>query len=358
MKSKRLKNNLLIFGASLLYLLLLFCSDAASQGFRSALWQCADAIVPTLFPLMAVTGVLCALPTTDVVCRLTERVLSPLFGVSGNAAPVFLFGASGGYVLGVRNAEALYASGALSKEEARRAALINVHPGIGFSVLLTGSSVFGSTKAGLLLYAAVTAGNLLTGLLFFCRKENLRSAGEQKKRAKERSAGQTNVSIALINAVKGAVTGVSVLCGWIVLFAAVSAVFEERIPFGPFRVLFEVTDGVRFCKNAGNLPLCAAALAFGGACIALQLFPALSRLGVRMRTYVLFRLLSGAFAGLFVFAFLKCFPEAIPVISGAIGGPLRKITLHRWQLTAALALMAATFMRSLSRPASRTRGTG
>ena len=353
MKSERMKNNLIIFCAALLYFLLLTGSDAAAQGFRSALWQCADAIVPTLFPLMAVTGFLSALPTPGVVCRLAERVLRPLFGISGNAAPVFLFGATGGYVLGVGNADALYGSGALSKEDAKKAALINVHPGIGFSVLLTGASVFGSAKAGLLLYAAVTAGNLLTGLLFFCRKENLNPSGERQARAKEKASGQANVSMALIDAVKGAVTGVGVLCGWIVLFASLSAVFEEKISFGPFRVLLEVTDGVRFCKTAGNLPLCAAALAFGGACISLQLFPALSRLGVRMRTYLLFRLLSGTFAYLFVFGFLKCFPQAIPVVSGTVGGTLREITLHRRQLTAALALMAATFMRSLSRPSPR-----
>lgn len=339
-------------GLAAFILFLLFPEEGAS-GFRAALRLCCETVAPTVFPLMILTTFLAKLGLGRRTSSFAGQFLRPLFGVSGNAAPVFLFGSTGGYVTGVKTAKACVGTRILRNDEAARSALINVNPGIGFAVLTTGVSLFGSAKTGALLYAATLTGNTLTGILLQrFPKTRLRSNRRITDQNTEKT--QPDIAGAFVGCVRESVKNVAVMCGWILLFSSIFSIVRHVFPVGWMQIFFEVTGGAVYCKEKADLPLCAFTLAFGGICLWLQLFEDLRSFGVGIRMYFFCRTLSGAFSYLTVYLFMKLFPAAVAVSvnvhtvpAAAAGGNVGLLT--------ALVLMCVTFMVSLSPPAANRR---
>ena len=138
------------------------CMSAAKDG----LTLCYNVIIPSLFPFFVLSSLVVELGLAGYVGRALERVMRPLFNVSGACASAFALGFIGGYPVGAKTAISLYEKGMCSRTEAERLLSFCNNSGPAFILGVVGAGVFGSSKVGLLLYLAHAAASVCVGILF------------------------------------------------------------------------------------------------------------------------------------------------------------------------------------------------
>ena len=321
-----------------------------SDSLRNAVEFCLYTIVPTLFPVMVISTFAGRLDVPGICRRILRIPLRVLFCLSGNSAAVLLFGATGGYTVGIRTAASSSGAGYLSKQEARASALISTSPGIGFSVLTVGISLFGSSSVGWLLFAAVTLGNLFSGAI--CNHLLMRLHRRNKPEIPDRlpaaptSKKEIRISDSLIGAVRDSIKAVAGMCGWILLFTVCSSVFTAVFPFPAIRSFLEITDAVRYAYSRQDLPLAAFSLGFGGISVFLQVLSDLQAMDCPAASYFLYRTAGGSVSYLIMQALVNAFPHAVQT-ARKNGIPFLPRT-NSLPLILSLCLMTVVFMASVS----------
>jgi len=244
-------------------LLAAFPKQAAS-GISHGLTLAAGLFIPAMLPMYFLVFFI-AETRTEAVFR---RILSPFcrfLRVGGGAAIVLVSGFLGGYPSGSIAAKKQIERGALSEEEAGRLLFFCVNPGPAFVIGAVGGTLFGSVQAGFLLLAAGWAASLLMSL--FCRFKGKLNPPKHKQRT------YSPLTVAFCDSISNAANASLTACAAIALSYAgvtvLSAVFGGgEIILSP---LFEVTGGVSALSKTGSLPLCAAALGFGGISVMIQI---------------------------------------------------------------------------------------
>ena len=145
-----------------------FLADAKQLRLEAAgaLALCAGTVIPSLFPFMAVAGMLVRLGFGQWLAPYTAGLTAPLFRLPGCAGSALLLGLVGGYPIGAKTAADLYRENLVSREEAERLLAFCNNSGPAFIIGAVGSGVFGSVKIGLLLYAVHIFSALAAGLFF------------------------------------------------------------------------------------------------------------------------------------------------------------------------------------------------
>lgn len=145
--------------------LTLALSDRAAEAVRQGLELCARSVIPALFPFLVLSGVLSAtgleLPGSRKITALTLR----LFGCTARGITAFVLGILGGYPLGARTAERLYAAGQISREEGESLLCFCNNTGPAFIISLVGHGCFKNGRVGIWLYLIHVAAALMTGLI-------------------------------------------------------------------------------------------------------------------------------------------------------------------------------------------------
>ena len=341
MKSFDWKKTKTVF-AVLLYLSLFFFSDTVRKAAAEAINNCLTSLLPTVFPVMILSSWITAL-IMDGEKKRRKRSIAGL---------IFL-AVTGGYLIGSVLACDLYRNGSLNKKDAAKTALYNIHPGIGFTVAYVGIGLCGSVFTGIVLYVSVTLGNLFTRLILGAYiKTNIKTSvsADKAKGSEERQAAP------LIKAVNVSINAAAKMCGWILLFAAITAPLKKAPGLSFLPLVLEVTAGVKQSIESLSLPLCAFVLGFGGICLYLQLLEFMRILGVSFPFYFLVRTVSGALSSLIVFLFSSCYPAVIPVFSVARSSIRPTVGSHA--ATAGLLLLCTSLMLSSIKNRSLTDGNG
>ena len=147
-----------------LFSALIFGADAAREGARTGLSLSFQMAVPALFPFFVAGALLTDTGVAAALGRACAWPLWKLYGLPGESAGALVLGLTGGYPVGVQAAADLYAAGRLDKAQAEHLLGFCNNTGPAFIVGVCGAGVFGSVRAGLLLYALHILSALLTGL--------------------------------------------------------------------------------------------------------------------------------------------------------------------------------------------------
>ena len=280
---------------------------SASQGLR----LCGELLVPALFPFLVLSLLLAKLGFSQTLGRRLSPVTRQLFGVSGTGVTAFFIGLSGGYPLGAAYLAELTEQGLISPREAERLLGFCNNSGPSFLVGAIGAGVFGSVRAGLLLYISHALAAVLTGLL-------LRGAGAPAEREDLPSPDDPpSFALALTEAVRGAVPAILSICAFVILFtvftglldangflavlgSGLSALSGLSLPQSRALLLgfWELGGGAGALRglalNPGNLALAAGLVGWGGVSVHMQSLAPFSSLPVRCRLHLPARLLSAA----------------------------------------------------------------
>lgn len=288
--------------------------ELCARGVREALAVCGNTVIPSLFPFMVVSGFLVHSGTSAALGRIAAPITARLFRLPGVSAGVILMSLVGGFPVGVKMTAQLLDAGQLNESQAKRMCLFCVNAGPAFVISAVGTTVLGSTRAGVLLYAALCFAALLIGICtrFFAKKEPRISK-------KERVLLVTNPAVALSDAVRESVYAMLQICAWVVLFGALSTYLQALPLPNTVTVLIncitEVTAGVHAAAGRISLPMLAAVLAFSGLSVHCQILGELKHCGVRYSVFFLARLAACALSFLICAGLLKVFPCEISVFS-------------------------------------------
>ena len=236
---------------------LILDSRCAADSAREALILCGRTLIPSLFPLFVLGGML--------VPALAQIRIPGLSRILGFPEGYFLLGLLGGYPLGAACIARVAERGDLRAEDAERISGLCSLCGPGFLFGVVGTLL--SPGAAAVLFALQLEAALLTAALW------PGAAGIQSPARTE--------AVSLSDALNKAVRSILTVCGWVTL-AAVAAGFLRRwvFPFLPEGIavvltgLMELTNGILAAGNLGKdarFLLCALFASFGGISVLLQI---------------------------------------------------------------------------------------
>ena len=268
---------------------------AAQEGMR----LCFRSVIPSLFPMMAVTGLLLRLGAAERLQGLFAPFMGPLFRLRGVCAAPLLMGLVGGYPLGAAAAADLYRQNRCTREEAERLLSFCNNCGPAFLLSYVGAGLFGSSLTGCRLYLIHTASALAVGLAL-CRlgggkREALPAAGTRRGRP-------LSLPEAFTQAVTASLQSMLNICAFVTLFSVAAALLPAGTP--PLATgLLEMTGGLSRLGNTRAGRAAAGMLTgFGGLSVHCQTLSVLADTDLDVRRYfagkTLQALLSGALAWL------------------------------------------------------------
>lgn len=331
-------NSIIFFVALLFYVAAFIFNESVKQGVINGVGVCIDSVIPSLFPMLIISTFITNVGIPKKIKKIIFFPIKKITGVHENAAESFILGAIAGYPVGVKTAFSLYMQKKIDIKDAQNAALINVNPGLAFSLIVTGKIFFGSSLLGLTLFFSVSAANLILGILLKQKKKKIASERYDAK-------NNTDISLCLINAVSSSVKSIVSICAWIVVFSAFTEPLNEMIKTPYIKIFFEVTSGASFCAENGFLSLCAFTMGFGGFCIFFQLLPEIKGLGISPAKFLLCRLFSGTAA----FVVEKIIIDIVPIQITAFSSAEASVKLSSASISGSMALifLCAVFMISI-----------
>ncbi len=279
-------------------LLVWFLADAARVRAAAAagLALCGRAVIPALFPFLAVSGILISLGFGQWAGPRLAGLMS-LYRLPGAAGSALLLGLVGGYPIGARTAAELYEKGLLTQGEAQRLLGFCNNSNPVFLISVLGSGVFGSTRVGIYLWLIHLLSALLTGF-FFRRKEG---AASVRRRMTSTSPFQSApLAAAFVEGVRNACGNMVAICGFIIFFCVLSSPLSALdSPLGTALTgaleLFSLTP--RLAANRLSFILASVCAAWGGTSILCQTAAVLEGSGLGMKTCLKGKIIQALLAG-------------------------------------------------------------
>lgn len=301
MKKMQVKKRQLSVCLALCAVLAALTADARHlrQEGAAALSLCADAVIPALFPFMAVTGLLVSLGFGGLISPPLAGVMGPLFGLPGCAGSALALGLAGGYPIGAKSAGELYAAGQLTRQEAERLLTFCNNANPVFTVSVLGAGVFGSVRTGLWLWMIHVLSALLTGLML-CRRRGRRL----RQAPLPAPADPPPLAGAVVEAVRSAAGGMLHICAFVTLFyILVSPLRALPPPWGALAVgtveLFSLTP--LLTPDRAGLVIAAGCSGWGGLCVLCQTAACLSETDLSLGPCLAGKAVQGLLSALLAF---------------------------------------------------------
>lgn len=257
------KHTHLIIAGSIL-LLLIWKADIAAAGALEGVQLCTQVIIPSLFPFFFITAYMIPLLTTVKFPGI--RQLCKSIYIPSGCEGLLMLGLIGGYPVGAQAINSAFKTGNLSKEQAYRLMGFCSNAGPSFIFGVT-ASLFPSKTTPWLLWFIHIVSALLTALII--------------PKPHEKSAGQVHYSEStILQAFQQSLRITASVCGWVILFKVVLAIFFSAIrpQNGIYQAIItgilELSGGCIALSKISNLSLrfilCSALLSFGGVCVFMQ----------------------------------------------------------------------------------------
>ncbi len=354
-KRKLCLGKVLFYTVMFLFLILLAWQSAVViPAIQNALVICYRTVIPSLFPFFVFSGLLLSGGFATFCARVLSPLMQPLFRINGSGALALVIGLISGYPMGAKITAELYACGQISREEAQRLLPFCNNSGPLFIVGAVGTGMLGDEKMGLFLYGVHAFCAILVGLCFRFYKS-------KEIKAKNYFDLSSPISIGFLQsfteAVNSGVNTLLLVCGYILLFAAVGAcitpILEAILPSGfvlGLKSILEVTGGAFLVIGAGLSPrimlsVVAFLIGFGGICVMMQVAGVLDKSGIGFKNYVLGKLMHGFFSGVVVYA---CYPflekEHLHVFSAFPVLPVKEPTAEHFYLFCATIFFVACIL--------------
>ncbi|MBR6045205.1 MAG: hypothetical protein IKP47_06180 [Ruminococcus sp.] len=248
-----------------------------SEAAVTAIKRCVYVIVPSLFAFMAFSNLMISTGAAGYISRLTDMPFRILLGIPKGTSALFLISNIAGYPVGASMLSETVSTGRLDKRSAEVMSIYCYAAGPAFIINTVGLGIFGRTSAG-------------TAILFSVISTNLVLAAAVNRIYKPGSASipaaKPDAAASLTGAVAKAGEAMIKMCGIIILFSAVTAMFQafagDKLPSGSARVFLlsalEITNLTSLKDISGAaLPITAVTVGFGGVSVIAQLMSAAGR---------------------------------------------------------------------------------
>lgn len=293
---------LVLFGVVLALNPARYCT-ACFEGI--CLW--AECVLPSLFPFIVVSSLLCGLGAIDATLAPFKRVCKR-FKINPAAIPLFILSAVSGYPAGSRLLSEYYLNGKISSSEAQTLAPLCSIPSPAFALSTVGFKAFGGGYSGVKLLFAAYLTVVLSGVIY--------ALIPKKNQGVERPVALNKASDNLLyDSFYGAVSAVLTAGGFICFFYVLSKAVSDYNLLTPLTIclrpimgeacdglalgLVEPTGGIFTAAKFGGffaLPIAGFLLVFGGASILGQQLCYLTKCGVKPKSFVFLKFIQGLVA--------------------------------------------------------------
>ena len=308
---------------------------AAKNGL--VLW--ANNAVPSLFPFFIATELLSHTNLVNYIGKLFNKIMKPLFNVSGIGAYALTLGIISGYPVGAKIVTNFREDNLCSKEEAERLITFTNNSGPLFILGTVGIGLFYDISIGILLLITHLLSALTVGIIF--RFWKYKSVINDNCTTISKSYYNKNISPPKFSDLGGIIsdsitkaTSTTLLIGgFVVLFSVIISILNTSKMFtllsdllAPVFSLFgvskefleplfsgivELTIGVNLISQIPskfliiNIVLCSFLLGFGGISILLQVFSIISKSDISIKPYIIGKLLQGTIAAFYTYIALN-----------------------------------------------------
>lgn len=287
---------------------LLFESKSATQGIKNGITLLLTTVIPSLFPFLVLSSYVATSKSFLILSKLFKPLTNKFFKINENGVIPIILGLLGGYPIGAKVTADLYSSNRLTKNEAERLMYFSVNSGPAFTLTAVGSGMLNNTRYGVILYLSAILTSLTIG--FFCRFLSNKTSIESKEIIIPK-----NHEFAFINSVSSGAKAIIDISSWVLTFSCISEIIKtfnlnENVKLFLNSVL-EVTNGCNLCTGKVSLPVISAILGFGSFSVICQVSPYLKKCQVKMKNFIVSRILNASLSAFFTFNLLKLFPEAL-----------------------------------------------
>jgi sporulation integral membrane protein YlbJ len=322
--------------AVILLLLLAVAPQYSISGAKKGLLLCAEILIPSFFPFLAIAGFLIESGLPRVIGKIFDPLTQLLFKLPGSTASAFVVGILSGYPVGAKFVSGLYKKGMLTKSEAERSLCFCVNSGAAFIIGSVGAGILHNISAGILIFIAHILASLLIafGTRFMPKKTHSNDkqifTNQNKTISQKFVNGVIDAGYSMIN-----------ICAFVILFSSITSILSgfQIIPtlsqmlgnvFGPIGLtqnvfqslltgILEVTNG---CAIAGVIPnmqtviIISAILGWSGFCVHCQVVSAISDTDLSAKPYFVARFAHAILSIGIVILLFNLFPQYIPTFAG------------------------------------------
>ena len=291
--------------------------EAAQNGLK--LW--ANSVLPTLFPFFIATELLCRTNFIQILGKLFNKFMKPIFNVPGESTIAIIMGIISGYPVGAKVVCNLYENKICSKQEAERLIAFTNNSGPIFILGSVGVSLLGNVQIGKILLISHIIASLIVGFIFrFWKKNQVDLTFRTYHSDSKELIRVSNLGEILGESIKKSISTVLSIGGFVVLFSVIISILSTTqiltglatiisqigIPFeislGFLSGLIELTNGLQITSlSYSSMPIpciltSAFLLGFGGLSVLLQVFSIISKSKISIKPYLYGKILHGTIA--------------------------------------------------------------
>lgn len=336
----KLKKNFLLLVFLAFTLSLLIFSKTNLPAVKSGLNLWANSVLPSLFPFFVATELLLHTNFANVIGRIFNGFMKPLFNVRGEGSFAFIMGIISGYPVGAKIACNFRQNNICSKEECERLLSFTNNSGPLFILGTIGISMFKNSTIGLLLFITHILACFSVGFIFRFWKKNQTSqdyiSSNHTNCKKTNYATFSNLGEVLAESITSSISTILLIGGFVVIFSSIISILKSSgvlnilettiTPF--FNALnldtsfiqpiltgfLEITNGISSISNIAckklsiNIILSAFLLGFGGISILLQVLSITSKTDLSIKPYIYGKLLHGIFSAIYTYILITFIP--------------------------------------------------
>lgn len=315
--------------------LVIFSQDnliAAKNGLK--LW--ASSVIPSLFPFFIATELLGYTNIVPLLGKLLNKVMKPIFNVSGEGAFALIMGIVSGYPTGAKIVTNFRKNKICTKAECERLLAFTNNSGPLFIIGTVGISMFGYSNIGILLFVTHLLACITVGFIFrFWKYDDNEYIGPSiniNNKDINKEIKFSDLGRILGSSISNATSTILMIGGFVVLFSVIISIlnstyfiivisniikpicgyFGLELTYAKSIVsgIIELTNGLNIVTsiNTANLStsiiICAFLLGFGSISVLLQVFSVISDTDISILPYFLGKILQAIFASLYTFLFL------------------------------------------------------
>lgn len=280
MKKARLWGAIFIWGA------ILSKPEIVVAGAQNAMRLWYTSVAPALFPFLALMPLLTGPDACAMYGKLFSKIMGPLFGLSGAAAPTVVIAMLSGSPGGAIALNRIAAETEMKRSDVLRIASVMGGVSPAYLIIGVGQGLYGSAALGTkLVVAQITIQLTLLAVLRPCFELENRVSKQETSAENEKP-------------IRKAVENLLAVCGYMVLFSVIASVAAAFVGkrIGEFLLLLlDLPSGLAALAESdvsAKLVIQGAALGFGGLCVFSQNKDTLQLNGSEQRQYLCVRCIS------------------------------------------------------------------
>lgn len=342
------RRNILPFILVLFTICLVVFSRSNLTATKNGLTLWATCVVPSLFPFFVITNLLSRTKVVNIIGKLLDKFMRPLFNVPGIGGFAFVMGLISGYPVGAKIVADFREKGLVTQDEGERLLAFTNNSGPLFILSSVGIALFGDTKTGLLLLATHILACITVGIILarFSKRKKFENSYDTIKNKFERknnsqSCNSENITFknlgeVLTTSINNSISTILMIGGFVVIFSVIISILNQTNILDKLSTLLypilnflnidlefakpllsgilELTNGVNLVANiptkliSQNIILSAFLLGFGGFSVLLQVYSIVSKTDLSMKKYLVGKFLQGIISGIYTFLALKFLP--------------------------------------------------